>query len=169
MNRYLEAGKIVSTHGIHGELKIYPFCDSAKMLVSFKSLFSDSNGSRKLPFERLSQAGNMAIVKIAGVDTIEDARKYIDKVIYFDKSELSLEEGRYFIDDLLSSRVVDDEIDMVYGELIDVSSNGVQDIYHIKMKDQKVRYVPAVPVFIKSVDIVKKEIRIKPIPGMLED
>ena len=169
MNRYLEAGKIVSTHGIHGELKIYPYCDSSKMLVSFKNLFFDNDGNRELSFERLVQAGNMAIIKITGINTIEDARKYIDKVVYFDKSDVFLEEGRHFVDDLLLSRVVDDENDKVYGELINITSNGVQDIYHIKMPEGKVRYVPAVPAFIKNVDIIKKEIRIKPIPGMLED
>jgi len=169
MSHYLAAGRFVSLHGVRGELKIYPYCDSVEMLVGFKRLYSDSNGTKDVEISRIRAANNMVIIKLKGIDTVEAARKYIDKLIYFNKDDVILDEGVHFIDDLLGCSIVDEITKRVYGKLTDVTSNGAQDIYHITMDSDEIRYIPAVPEFVSSIDIESKIIKIRPIPGMLED
>jgi len=169
MSRYLAAGKFVSLHGIRGELKIYPYCDSAEMLAGFKKLYLDAKGNRILEFDRIRAANTMVIIKLTGIDTVEDARKYIDKRMYFDRDEVKLEKGAYFIVDLLGCKVFDTNTDRFYGEVTDVTSNGAHDVYHVTDQSGEIKYVPVVDAFIESVNISTKVIKIKPIPGMFED
>ena len=169
MKRYLIAGKFVSVHGLHGELKIYPYCDSAEMLAGFKHLYLDEKGSKELKFDRLRVTNNMVLIKILGIDSVEEARRYIDRLIYFDRQDYKLEEGVHFIDDLLGCSVEDAMSTKVYGKLIDVTSNGAHDVYHVKMINGETRFIPVVPAFIDNIDITTKVIKVNPIPGMLEE
>lgn len=169
MSRFLSAGKFVSLHGVRGELKIYPYCDSAEMLVAFKKLYTDSHGNRIFECDRKRAANGMVIIKLKGIDTVEEARKYIDKQLFFDREEVVLDEGAHFIVDLLGCRVVDAFTDQLYGRIINVTSNGAHDVYHIEMISKEQRYIPVVKEFIESIDIEEKVIKVKPIPGMLED
>lgn len=167
MKQYLEAGKIVTTHGVHGEVKVYPYCDSAAMFTDFSVLYFGSGGDKKLEVENVRPQNNMAIVKLKDVDSVEEARKLIDRILYFDRNDVKLDDGAHFIDDLLGSDVVDADSDTVYGTLSDVTSNGAHDVFHIKTK-VGMRYVPAVPEFVLSVEPLEKKIIVRPIPGMLD-
>ncbi len=169
MKQYLTAGKVVTTHGIRGEVKVYPYCDSAEMFLSFETLFFDALGKNSIKVERARAHGNMVILKFEDVDTVEDARKFIEKLLYFDRNDVVLEEGAHFIDDLIGSTVKDAETGTVYGILADVTSNGAHDVYHIKMSSGDLRMMPAVEAFVRSVDPETKAILVCPIPGMLED
>lgn len=169
MSDYLVAGKFVSLHGVRGELKVYPYCDSAEMLADFDRLFLDANGKILLDIERIRAANNMVLVKLKGIDTVEEARKYIDKQLYFDRNDVVLEKGVHFIADLLGCRIEDEKTGIEYGELTDVTSNGAHDVYHVTMKSGLVRYIPVVPAFIGNIDIKTKTIKVNPIAGMLED
>ena len=169
MLRYLQAGKFVSLHGIRGELKIYPYCDSAVMLAGLPRIYLDPNGSQTLEFSSLRAANNMVIIKIKGIDTVEAARRYIDKLIYFDREDVALDEGVNYIVDLIGCRVMDYSNGKLYGELTGVTSNGAHDVYHVTMLSGEIRYIPVVPAFIRAIDINEKFVMVSPISGLLED
>lgn len=106
IKEYLEIGKITSTHGIRGEVRIEPWCDSPEFLKKFKVLYYDSKGEK--PFKIASRPhGHMAIAKIEGVDSIEEASKLRNKVIYMKRSEAKLPKGKYFIAELIDCKVID--------------------------------------------------------------
>ena len=169
IKEYLEIGKITSTHGIRGEVRIEPWCDSPEFLKKFKVLYYDSKGEK--PFKIASRPhGHMAIAKIEGVDSIEEASKLRNKVIYMKRSEAKLPKGKYFIAELIDCRVIDaDNEEKIYGILSDVSETGANDVWHIKADDGKEYLVPAIPPVVISTDVETGIIKIRPLKGIFED
>lgn len=171
MKRFLPAGRVVATHGVRGEVKVYPDCDSSKMFVSFPKLFYDAGGEHEVDVESKRVFGRMVLLKISRLDTVEAVRKLINKSLFFDRNDVKLEKGRHFIQDLLRCRVVDADSGKDYGEIADVTSNGAHDVYHISMNSGELRFLPVVPEFVVDIDANdgRKTIKVRPIPGMLED
>lgn len=160
---------MVSTHAVRGEVKVYPECDSARMFASLKRLFYDSGGKNEVALEAMRASGKMVLLKIKQVDSPEQARGLIGKPLFFDRDDVKLEKGRYYIDDLIGCAVVDADSKKVYGEVSQVSFNGKHDVYHVSAASGITRYIPAAADFIASVDTKLKIIQVRPIPGMLED
>ena len=138
------------------------------MLSKFKVLYLGQNGEHPLEISSARIQNSMALVKFKGIDTIEDARKLVDRTLFFDRADVPLPPGGYFIDDLLGAEIIDDGSGEVYGTLLDVTSNSAQDIYHIRMQDGSVRFLPAVTEFVINRDIPDRKIMVRPIPGMLD-
>ncbi|MBQ9139193.1 MAG: 16S rRNA processing protein RimM, partial [Ruminococcus sp.] len=139
---YLEAGKIVTTHGIRGEVKIMPYTDTPELLCEFDRLFIGKDKA-ELYIERARVAKNMVIAKIEGVDTVEAAEKYRNKVLFMHRDDLELDEDTYFIQDLIDMEVKDADSGFVYGKITDVLQNGANDVYVIK--GDREYLVPAIP------------------------
>ena len=169
MQQYLEAGKIVSTHGIGGELKVYPWADSASALNRIKHVFWDQTGKDFTNVVSARVHKNMLLLRLEGVESIEEAHRFIDRVIYADRDEVVRRKGTYFVVDLLGLEVLDSRDDSHIGTVADVTNTGTQDIYHIKLDSGETRMVPAVPAFVKDVDLEAGKIRIEPIKGLLSD
>lgn len=169
MKQYLEAGKIVTTHGIKGEVRIYPWCDSADTICELKRLYLDANGARGLDISAARNHKNMAVVKFKGFDTIEDSRRLVEKTVYLCRDDVKLPEGRFFISDLIGLSVRDAETGETYGTVSDVSNLGAHDIYHVKMADGTERMIPAVPAIVVGHDLDAGVILVKPIEGMFND
>jgi len=112
---------------------------------------------------------NMVLIKFEGIDTVEQARELIGKVINLDRDEIELEEGTYFIEDLIGCTVINDDTDETVGTVKAVDNFGASDVYTIEAYDGKEYMFPAVDEFIVSTDIDKKEIRIKVIEGMFSE
>ena len=86
------------------------------------------------------------------------------------RDQVELEEGTYFITDLIGMQVIDaDDPTHVYGVLTEVSNTGANDIYHVKFPDGKTRYVPAIPQVIDAVDVEGKVMTIRPLEGLFDD
>jgi len=169
MRKYLEAGKFVSVHGIKGEIKLYPWCDSADFLNGLHKLYSDKNGKNSLDIERIRSQKNMSIVKIKGIDTVEQARTFIEKTVYFDRDDMVLDDGIYFIDDLKGLSVINIDNGEDVGTVNDIYSTGSQNIIEVKLKNGGQCLIPCVPAFVKETDIESGVIRIQPIEGLLEE
>src|SRR5699024_2510549 len=93
-----------------------------------------------------------------------------NKILYMDRDDVELEEGSYFIQDLLGLQVVDfDRPEKVYGELVDVTQTGANDVYHIKGEDQKVVLIPAIPDVIQEIDLAQGIMKITPLKGLFEE
>ena len=97
--QYLDSGKIVGTHGIKGEVRIDPWCDSPEFLCSFKKLYLDENGQTFVEVKSRPHK-NITLSKIKGVDTVEQAEKLRGKVVYINRDDITLESGVNFVQDL---------------------------------------------------------------------
>lgn len=162
---YLEAGKIVTTHGIRGEVKIMPYTDTPELLCEFDRLFIGRDKS-EVYIERIRPAKNMVIAKIEGIDTPEAAEKYRNKVLYMHRDDLELDEDTYFIQDLIGMEVRDADSGEVYGKLEDVMQTGANDVYVIK--GDREYLVPAIPDVIVSTDIDSDVMTIRPLDGLFD-
>ena len=166
--KYIEAGKIVGTHGVRGEMRVDPWCDSAGFLCRFKKLYLDASGTQVIAVTSARPHGNICLIKADGVDIIEQAEALRGRSLYIDRSDCRLEKGRYFISDIIGCEVVSASGGETLGTVCDVSNTGANDIWHIK-RDGKVFLVPNNPEFVKSVDIENKKIVYSPIKGMFDD
>ncbi len=167
-NKYLEAGKIVGTHGVRGMVRIQPWCDSAEFFCSLKKVYLDKEGRDKLSVSRSSPHGNVVIAAIKGIDSIEEAEKYRNKVVYMDRCDAKLEEGQYFISDLLGCTVFDADSEKVLGVISDVSQTGANDVWHIRSGEQEY-LIPCIDEVVVSVDIEEERVVIRPLKGIFPD
>ncbi len=163
---YLEAGKIVTTHGIKGEVKIMPYTDSPELLAEFDRLFIGKN-KEELYIERSRVFKNMVIAKIEGIDTPEAAEKLRSKVLYMHRDDLELDDDTYFIQDLIGLEVRDADTGEVYGKIADVLETGANDVYVIKGEDREY-LIPAIADVVVSTDIDNNLMTIRPLEGLFD-
>lgn len=167
--KYLEAGKIVGTHGLAGEMRVQSWCDSNEVLAEFKVFYLDSEGRHGFSVKSARVHKNIVLVKLSGIDTIEQAEALRGKVLYIDRNDLRLPEGTYFVQDLIGLEVVDADSGERYGELTDVSFTGANDVYHVVGHDGKEFLLPAVREMIISVNLEENKMKIRPIKGIFGD
>ena len=96
LNQYLEAGRIVGTHGLAGELRVDPWCDSAELLAKLKTLYWDK-GTQKLDVVSSRVHKTLLLLQLRGIDTIEQADTLRGKILYLNRADLPLEEGANLI------------------------------------------------------------------------
>ena len=166
MKQYLEAGEFVTTHGVMGELKLYPWSDDAAFMTRFTRFYLTPAGDGVLPVQRIRTHKNMCIVKLEGIDSVEAAHKYIQKTVFISRSEADLEEGRVFVQDLLGAQVRNAETGRVYGTISNITHPGRHDVYEIQGSDGQVYLFPAVEEFLDKVDAANAVVTVRPIPGM---
>jgi 16S rRNA processing protein RimM len=163
---FLEAGKIVTTHGIRGEVKIMPYTDSPELLAEFDRLFIGKEHTEVI-IERSRVFKNTVIAKIEGIDTPEAAEKLRNKVLYMHRDDLELDDDTYFIQDLIGIEVRDADTDKVYGKITDVMQTGANDVYVIKGDDREY-LVPAIADVVVSTDIDDNIMTIRPLDGLFD-
>ncbi len=163
---FLEAGKIVTTHGIRGEVKIMPYTDSPELLAEFDRLFIGKE-HEEVMIERSRVFKNTVIAKIEGIDTPEAAEKLRNKMLYMHRDDLELDDDTYFIQDLIGLEVRDADSQQVYGKIIDVMQTGANDVYVIKGNDREY-LVPAIADVVVSTDIDGNIMTIRPLDGLFD-
>lgn len=168
IKQFLETGKITGTHGLKGEVRVQPWADSPEFLAEFDELYLDK-GARKIEIKAARVHKNMLIMKIKGVDTIDDAEKLRNKVLYMDRNDVELEEGAYFIQDLIGLDVLDDETGEKIGILADVSETGANDVYHVKTEDGKEYLIPVIPDVVKDISLEDGTIRVFKMKGLFDE
>lgn len=164
---YLDTGKIVGTHGIHGEVRVQPWCDSPEILKGFDKLFLDKSGNQYIEVEKSRVHGNLVLIKFKGIDSIEAAEKYRGRVLYIHRDDIKLDEGQYFVQDLMGCRVLDVDTGKYLGDISDVSYTGANDVWHIK-QDNKEYLIPVIEQVVISVDIPRQTVKIKPLKGIFD-
>ncbi|MBE6667012.1 MAG: 16S rRNA processing protein RimM [Ruminococcaceae bacterium] len=166
-NSYIECGKIINTHGCYGGLKLESWCNTPEELAMLKKLYIKKDGEfLKCSVDKASVFKQFVIVTLNNVKSMDEALALKNTVVYALRKDFRLEEGEYFIADLSGLDVIDANSGKVYGTLLEVINRGASDIYVVKTDDGE-RMIPAVPEFIKSIDI-KKGIFVTPISGMLD-
>lgn len=163
--KYLEVGQIVGTHGIAGEMRVQPWCDSPEFLTKFKSFYFDNEGRDKADVLSCRAHKNVALLKLRGIDSIEKAEKLRGKVIFMEREEANIKKGEWFIQELCGCDVFDADTKEPLGTLTDVSKTGANDVWHIK--NEKGEYlIPAIKSIVVSVDVKAGRIELRPIKGI---
>ena len=160
---YLETGKIVSTHGLHGDVKILPWADSPEFLLEFDRVFV---GKKEDAVEDARVQKTCVLMKLKGIDTVEEAAKLRDQVVFIAREDTQLEDGAMFIQDLLGLPVLTED-GAELGKLKEVISTGANDVFYVKGAHEYM--IPAVPEFVLERNIDSGFIRVRLIEGMQTD
>lgn len=168
LKKYLEVGQIVSTHGIKGEVRINPWCDSPEFLKKLKTLYFDKNGEKAVKVVSSRVHGNLVLASLEGVDTVEEASKLKNKVVYMNRDDARIGKNKFFIQDLIDCKVYDADDGRLYGTISDVSQTGANDVWHIEC-DGKEYLIPAIPDVIIDTDVENETVKIRPLRGIFDD
>ena len=160
-NPFIEAGRIVNTHGVQGEVKIEVWLDSPKFFKSFKRLYTAGGQELKVLSARTHK--DFVIVKLAGVEDVNAAMALKNKVVSIRRSDAALPHGAFFLQDILGARVVDEDGNEI-GVLEDVMETPASNIYVVRGAAEHL--IPAVPEFIKKTDAEAGVITVHLIEGM---
>lgn len=166
---YLELGQIVSTHGIKGELRFNPWCDSPDFVKKFKTLYFDKNGEESVKVISARPHGNVAILMLEGIDSIDKARALRDAVLYMKRSDASIPEGSWFIQELIDCTVIDNNTGKELGVVSDVSETGANDVWHIRTQSGKTVLIPAIKEVVIDTDVEAGIIKINPLKGLFDN
>ncbi len=161
--QFLEAGEIVSTHGIAGEVKILPWADGPEFLLDFDEFYLKGK-----PYEVLSSRVHKTCVlaKLKGIDSPESASLLRGQVVCIDRSRVKLPKGTVFIADLLGCRVLNEEGREI-GKIKDVLTMPSSDVYVIEGEHKYM--IPAVKEFVKEICVEEGFVRVHLIEGMATD
>lgn len=165
--QFLEAGQIVNTHGINGEIKVQSWCDSPEVLTDFDTLYW-ADGT-PVHVERAYVHKNCVVMRIEGVNTMEQADALRQKVLYLSREDVDLPEDLVFIQDILSFEVYDERTERSIGRIRDVlTTNPAHDLYEIITEDNRTLYVPATKPFLQRIDMEAGRVIIRSIEGLIE-
>ena len=169
MKEKLEVGQIVNTFGIKGFVKIYPYVDDISRFDDLKNVYIKSkNQEIKLEIEEVKYQKNMVLLKFKGIETVEQAETLRNSYIEIDRKDaISLDEGQYFIADLLGLPVFLDTGDNL-GILDDIYNNGSTDIYVVKNENGKQFLLPYIDEIIKEIDLKKNKIIVHLLEGLVD-
>ena len=156
----IETGRIVNTHGLRGEVKIEVWADSAQALCGFSRLFVDGV-ERKV--ERGRAQKGFAIVKLAGIDSIDEAERVKNRVVYVPREDIPLKEGGYLLADLVGCRAVDEDGGAL-GTVTDVLSLPGGEV--LEIHGEREILVPLVEEFLLDADIEAGTVTVRLIEGM---
>ena len=160
----LEIGQIVNTFGIKGFVKIYPYVDYITRFDDLKTVYiSTKKQETKLEIEEIKYQKNMVLAKFKGIDTVENAEKLRNSYVKIDRKDaIKLEEGQYFIADLLGL-----DTGEKLGILDDIFNNGSTDIYVVKNELGKQFLLPYIDEVIKNIDLENEKITVHIIDGLI--
>jgi len=166
IKKYLECGKIVSTHGLRGELKVQPWCDGPGFLCQFTTLYLE-RGSKPVTVESMRIQKNMALLKLEGVDTLDQAAAFRGKILYINRDAAPpSEDEEFFVQDIFGLLVRDADTGAEYGHITDVFFTGANDIYEITAPDGGKKLIPAIKQVVLRTDVEGGVMLIRPLEGL---
>lgn len=166
---YLRVGVISNTHGVHGEVKVFPTTDDVKRFKKLKEAFLDTPDGLLLvhPVEARFFK-NLVILKLREFTDMDEAQKHKgqDLLVHRDHA-VALAENEYFICDIIGATVKTDEGE-VLGELTEVMTTGANDVYSVKLANGNEVLLPVIPECVLSIDIQKKEVLVHMMKGLMD-
>lgn len=166
MESLLEVGKIVNSYGIKGYLKVVALVDNKELFETFKTLYIKSKQTnRTLEVQNVKYSKDLVLLKVVGIETIEEALKLKNEYLLAKREDITLEEGAHFIVDLIGLEVVTDKGEIL-GTLTEVLQPGANDVYVVK-KDGKEILLPVIPDVVKSIDMDNKKIVVHLLNGLI--
>jgi len=170
MEDLFQVGIITSTHGVKGEVKVYPTTDDVKRFKKLKDIILDTGKEHiALELESVKFFKQMVILKFKGIDTLNDVENFRQKSLYVTRANaVRLRKDEYFIADLIGLKVVDEE-NKELGTLEDVMLTGANDVYVIKLLNGKELLLPAIKQCILDVDMENRCMQVHVLDGLLEE
>ena len=165
-----QVGAITQTHGVRGEVKVFPLTDDVMRFKNMKDLILDT-GRQQITLEVTSARPqkNLVILKFKGYDSINDVEKYKGAKLYVTKeNRVACDEDEYFIADLIGLTVVTDD-GSVLGTLTDVITTGANDVYAVKMESEKELLIPAIHDCILQVNDDERKMTVHLLDGLLDE
>ena len=169
MEKYLRVGVITSTHGVHGEVKVYPTTDDVRRFDYLKDVVLDTKkGYMELQVTGVKYFKNMVILRFKQFDNVDQVIPYkgMDLLVTRENA-VPLEEGEYFIADMVGCKIITDEGED-FGELVDVMQTGANDVYVVKTHEGKEVLLPAIDVCVLEKNIENKVIKVHIMKGLLD-
>lgn len=169
MEDLLQVGIITSTHGVRGEVKVYPTTDDPRRFRRLKEVVLDTGREKlNLEIEGVKFFKQFVILKFKGLDNINDIEKYRQKSLYVTrKNAVRLQKDEYFIADLIGLKV-QDEGGKELGTVKDVIETGANDVYEVEMADGKSLLLPAIKQCILNVDVENGTMQVHVLEGLLD-
>ena len=169
MEDLLQVGIITSTHGVRGEVKVYPTTDDPRRFRRLKEVVLDTGEEKmNLEIEGVKFFKQFVILKFKGLDNINDIEKYRQKSLYVTrKNAVRLQRDEYFIADLIGLKVQDED-GKELGTVKDVIETGANDVYEVEMADGKSLLLPAIKQCILNVDVENGTMQVHVLEGLLD-
>ena len=169
MEDLLQVGIITSTHGVRGEVKVYPTTDDPRRFRRLKEVVLDTGREKlNLEIEGVKFFKQFVILKFKGLDNINDIEKYRQKSLYVTrKNAVRLQRDEYFIADLIGLKV-QDEHGKELGTVKDVIETGANDVYEVEMADGRSLLLPAIKQCILNVDVENGMMQVHVLEGLLD-
>lgn len=165
---HFKVGQIVNTQGLKGEVRVYPFTDDINRFDDLKEFYLGKDLNTTCEVEKVRYKGNMVIMKIKNIDTVEMAEKLRNKFMYVSRENgRELEEDEYFISDMIGIDVYTVDGNLV-GKLDDVLQYSANDVYVVKGPEGQEYMIPAIMKFVPTIDMNERKMIIDPIKGMLD-
>ena len=168
MEDFLQVGVITATHGIRGEVKVFPTTDDPERFLDLETVYLDTGREKKLlTISSVKFFKQFVILKFKGIDNINDIEKYKRCSLYVTREHaVALEEDEYFIADMIGMEVCTEDGN-IFGTLKDVIETGANDVYVIENAEHGEVLVPAIKECIRSVDIEKGQMMIHLMDGLI--
>ena len=169
MEDLLQVGIITSTHGVRGEVKVYPTTDDPRRFRRLKEVVLDTGKEKmNLEIEGVKFFKQFMILKFKGLDNINDIEKYRQKSLYVTrKNAVRLQRDEYFIADLIGLKVQDED-GKELGTVKDVIETGANDVYEVEMADGRSLLLPAIKQCILNVDVENGMMQVHVLEGLLD-
>ena len=165
--QFLEAGKIVNTHGVSGDVKVQSWCDTPEVLAQFDTLYFSP--SEPVQVRKATVHKGCVIMRLAGVSTCEAVEALKGRVLYLNRADVDLPDDLVFIQDMIGLTVYDVRTESVIGTLKEVlTTNPAHDMYVIRREGAPDALIPACPPFLVSVDLDAGRLTVRTIEGLLE-
>ena len=161
----IQTGKITNTHGIRGEIRVQSWAKSPEELTQLQTLYIDE---KPYPVVGARVHKNMVLIKLKGIDSIDEAELLKNKILYAEKTDFHLNEGEYFIEDLIGIEVFDIDTHISYGKICEVLQTGANDVYDILDCDGTHRLIPAIRDCVIETDIKNQKMLIRPLKGLFD-
>ncbi len=169
MDDLLQVGAITQTHGLRGEVKVFPTTDDVKRFKKLKEVILDTGKEKMaLEIENVRFFKQFAILKFKGFDNINDIERYKGKSLYVTRENaVKLRKNEYFIADLIGVKIYDEQ-DVYMGMLKDVIVTGANDVYEIALEDGRTLLLPAIKQCVLDVDIEQRRMKVHVLDGLLD-
>lgn len=169
MDDMLRVGVISSTHGVRGEVKVFPTTDDAKRFKKLKKVVLDTGKEAlEMEVESVRFFKQMVIMKFKGYDNINDIEKYKGKDLLITREQaVPLAENEYFIYDIIDADVFLEEGSRL-GYIKEVLTTGANDVYVVETEEGKEVLLPVIDECVKEIDIENKKVVVHPMPGLLD-
>ena len=169
MENLLRVGVISNTHGVRGEVKVFPTTDDSTRYKKLKKVILDTGKEYiNLEIQSVRFFKNLVILKFKGIDTINDIEKYKGMDLLIPREEaVPLEENEYFIYDIIDAEVVNETGDRI-GHLKEVLTTGANDVYVVETEEKKEILLPVIDECILDINIEEKKVVARILPGLVD-